>query len=63
MQQFQNWQFDKISFFLGLLLGIAAAYGFLRLLPWLRRRYARAAGWVRERISYLRSGVAVRFFA
>ena len=63
MQQFQNWQFDKISFFLGLLLGIAAAYGFLRLLPWLRRRYARVAGWVRERISYLRSGVAVRFLA
>lgn len=63
MQQFQNWQFDTLSFFLGLLLGIAGAYGFLRLLPLLRRQYARLTGWGRERISYLRSGVAVRFLA
>lgn len=63
MQQFQNWQFDTLSFFLGLLLGIAGAYGFLRLLPLLRRQYARLTGWLRERITYLRSGVAVRFLA
>jgi HEAT repeat protein len=63
MQQFQNWQFDTLSFFLGLLLGIAGAYGFLRLRPPLRRQYARLTGWVRERIAYLRSGVAVRFLA
>ncbi len=63
MQQFQNWQFDTLSFSLGLLLGIAGAYGFLRLLPFLRRQYARLAGWVRERVAYLRSGVAVRFLA
>ncbi len=63
MQQFQNWQFDTLSFFIGLLLGIAAAYGFLRLRPPLRRQYARLSGWVRERIAYLRSGVAVRFLA
>ena len=63
MQQFQNWQFEPLSFLLGLILGIAGAYGFLRLLPFLRRQYARLTGWVRERISYLRSGVAVRFMA
>ncbi|MAT95652.1 MAG: hypothetical protein CL608_00670 [Anaerolineaceae bacterium] len=63
MQQFQNWQFDTLSFVLGLLLGIGGAYGFLRLLPLLRRQYVRLTGWVRERISYLRSGVAVRFLA
>ena len=63
MQRFQNWQFDTLSFFLGLLLGVTVAYGFLRLLPWLRRQYARITGWIRERISYLRSGVAVRFLA
>lgn len=63
MQQFQNWQFDTLSFSLGLLLGIVGAYGFLRLLPFLRRQYARLAGWLRERVAYLRSGVAVRFLA
>ncbi len=63
MQQFQNWQFDTLSFSLGLLLGIVGAYGFLRLLPFLRRHYARLTGWARERVAYLRSGVAVRFLA
>jgi HEAT repeat protein len=63
MQQFQNWQFDTLSFLLGLVLGVVGAYGFLRLLPLLRRQYARLTGWVWERISYLRSGVAVRFLA
>ncbi len=63
MQQFQNWQFDTLSFSLGLLLGVIGASLFLRLMPLFRRHYARLAGWVRERISYLRSGVAVRFLA
>ena len=63
MQRFQNWQFDSLSFLIGLLLGLVLAYGFLRLLPFLRRQYARLTGWVRERVAYLRSGVAVRFRA
>ncbi|MBK8902720.1 MAG: HEAT repeat domain-containing protein [Anaerolineaceae bacterium] len=63
MQRFQNWQFDTLSFILGLVLGLVVAYGVLRLLPWLRQTYARFAGWVRERIAYLRSGVLVRFLA
>ncbi|MCB8979182.1 MAG: HEAT repeat domain-containing protein [Ardenticatenaceae bacterium] len=63
MQRFQNWHFDTLSFLLGLLLGVALAYGVIRLLPWLRRTYARSAGWVRERVSYLRSGVLVRYLA
>ncbi|MCC6602707.1 MAG: HEAT repeat domain-containing protein [Anaerolineae bacterium] len=63
MQRFQNWQFDTLSFFLGLLLGVVLTYGVFRLLPWLRRTYARVTGWVRERIAYLRSGVLVRYLA
>ena len=63
MQQFQNWQFDSLSFVIGLILGLVVAYGFLRLRPLLRRRYARLSGWVRGRVSYLRSGVMVRFLA
>ena len=63
MQSFQNWQFDTLSFVLGLLLGLAVAYGFVRLRPLLRRRYALMTGWVRERIAHLRSGVAVRFLS
>ena len=63
MQRFQNWQPDLFSFFIGLLVGLVVAYGFLRLRPWLRRQYARLTGWVRERIAHLRSGVAVRFLA
>lgn len=63
MQAFQNWQFDIISFTAGLFLGLAAAYGFLRIRPFLRRHYARLTGWGRERIAHLRSGVAVRFLA
>ena len=61
MQRFQNWQFDSLSFLIGLLVGLIVAYGFLRLLPWLRRRFAKITGWMRERISYLRSGVSTRF--
>ncbi|WP_420631122.1 HEAT repeat domain-containing protein [Candidatus Leptofilum sp.] len=63
MQSFQNWQFDTISFVVGLLLGLVGAYSFLRIRPFLRRRLARLTDWVRERITYLRSGVAVRFLA
>lgn len=61
MQLFQNWQFDTISFVVGLLLGAAVAYGFWRLRPFLRRQFSRITGWFRERLAYLRSGVAVRF--
>lgn len=63
MQIFQNWQFDIISFVVGLLLGLLVAYAFLQVRPFLRRQFARMTGWVRERIAYLRSGVAVRFMA
>lgn len=63
MQLFQNWQFDKISFVVGLLLGLAVAYGFGQIRPFLRQQFSRLTGWVRERIGYLRSGVAVRFLA
>lgn len=63
MQRFQNWQFDSLSFLIGLLLGLALAYALLRLMPFLRRQYARLTGWARKRIAYLRSGVAVRYRA
>lgn len=63
MQRFLNLQFDTISFLIGLIAGVVLAYGFARLLPWLRRYYARFLGWVRGRISYLRSGVEARFLA
>ncbi|WP_420642127.1 NACHT domain-containing protein [Candidatus Leptofilum sp.] len=63
MQIFRNWQFDILSFVVGLVLGLVVAYGFLRLRPFLRRRLARLTGWVRERIAYLRSGVALRYSA
>ena len=63
MQRFQNWQFDILSFIVGLALGLAVAYSFVRLRPFLLRQYARLTGWIRQRIAYLRSGVAVRFRA
>lgn len=61
MHIFQNWQFDIISFAVGILLGLAVAYGFLWIRPFLRRQFARVTGWVRQRVAYLRSGVAVRY--
>ncbi|MBK7895990.1 MAG: HEAT repeat domain-containing protein [Candidatus Promineifilaceae bacterium] len=63
MQLFQNWQFDTISFAVGVLLGVVVAFGFLRLRPFLHHQLSRITGWFRERIAYLRSGVAVRFLA
>lgn len=63
MQRFQNWQFDILSFLIGLLIGGLVAYGVIRLLPLLRRQKSRLTGWIRERISYLRSGVATRYLA
>ena len=63
MQRFQNWQFDIISFAVGMLLGLAGAYVFVRLRPFFRRQFSRITSWIRERIAYLRSGVAVRFLA
>ena len=63
MQLFQNWQFDLISFVVGLLLGLWVAFGFVRLRPFLRNQFSRVTGWIRARIAYLRSGVAARFLA
>lgn len=63
MQRFQNWQFDPLSFSIGLLLGLGVAFVFLRLLPWLQRYLAKLTGWFKQRVAYLRSGVAVRFRA
>ncbi|MCP4416618.1 MAG: NACHT domain-containing protein [Chloroflexi bacterium] len=63
MQRFENWQFDTLSFYSGLLLGLGTAYIFLRLLPLLRRYRAKVAGWIRQRVAYLRSGIVLRFRA
>ncbi|VAW35599.1 hypothetical protein MNBD_CHLOROFLEXI01-3338 [hydrothermal vent metagenome] len=63
MQRFQNWQFDALSFLIGLLFGLGVAVVFLRLLPLLRRTTAKMTGWIRQQVTYLRSGVAVRFRA
>ncbi|NKQ36210.1 MAG: NACHT domain-containing protein [Chloroflexi bacterium] len=56
-----NFQFDKISFFLGLLVGIGLAFAFYKASPFLRRQVDKVRHWARARISWMRSGVDERF--
>ncbi len=63
MQINTDWRPDIPSLLLGLLLGVGLAYVFVRLLPTFRRQYKRGRGWVEGRISWMRSGVEVRFQA
>ncbi len=61
MQNITAWRPDIPSIFLGLLLGLGLAFLIVRLLPRLRQQGQRARGWVQGHISWMRSGVEVRF--
>ena len=56
-----NFQFDKTSFFLGLLVGMGLAFAFYKALPFLRRQVNRVREWAQARVSWIRSGVDERF--
>lgn len=56
-----NWRPDTPSLLLGILFGVGLAVLFVRLLPALRRQLRRGRGWVAGKISWMRSGVEVRF--
>lgn len=61
MQNITAWRPDLPSLLLGFLLGIGLAVLFVRLLPAMRRQARRGRGWVAGKISWMRSGVEVRF--
>jgi len=56
-----NFQFDKTSFFLGLLVGVGLAFAFYKASPFLRRQVDKVREWAQARVSWLRSGVDERF--
>ncbi len=56
-----NFQFDKTSFFLGLLVGIGLAFAFYKASPFLRRQVDKMRNWAQGRISWMRSGIDERF--
>lgn len=56
-----DWRPDIPSLLLGLLLGLALAYAYLRLSPTIRQQYRRLQQWVGSKVSWLRSNVDVRF--
>lgn len=56
-----DWRPDTVSLLLGLALGVGLAFLFIRLLPTISRYRRRGRGWVESRISWMRSGVEVRF--
>lgn len=56
-----NIQFDKTSFFLGLLAGMILSLAFYKASPYLRRQLERVRNWIRARVSWIRSGVDERF--
>jgi HEAT repeat protein/energy-coupling factor transporter ATP-binding protein EcfA2 len=61
IQSITAWRPDTPSLLLGFLLGVGLVFLFLRLLPRLRQQFQRARGWMQARISWMRSGVEVRF--
>jgi HEAT repeat protein len=63
MQINTQWRPDLPSLVLGLVLGLALAYLLVRLLPRLRQQVRRGRGWAEGKISWMRSGVEVRFLA
>ena len=56
-----NFQFDKSSFFLGLLAGVILSFAFYKASPFLRRQIRKARDGVQARIARMRAGIDERF--
>ncbi len=56
-----NFQFDKTSFFLGLLVGMGLAFALYKAAPFLRRQVDKVRHWAQARLSWMRSGIDERF--
>ncbi len=59
--QIPNFQFDRNSFLLGLVVGLVLAFLLLKARPFLRRYYDRLRGWFQDKLTWMRSGVEERF--